>query len=40
VVIFSYLNSFPAATTTGTVVYTQSGGRRIYQFNSSGTITF
>jgi hypothetical protein len=29
-----------AVSTTGSPTYTQSGGRHIYQFNSSGTITF
>jgi hypothetical protein len=34
------VDSEPVATTTGSPIITTSGGRRIYQFNDSGTITF
>ena len=41
IVILRYSNSYPAATsTTGSPTVTDSGGYRIYQFTSSGTITF
>jgi hypothetical protein len=39
-VIISYSSSFKAATVTGTVTSTTSGGNRIYAFTGSGTITF
>jgi hypothetical protein len=39
-VIISYSSTFDAATTTGTVAATTSGGNRIYTFTGSGSITF
>jgi hypothetical protein len=39
-VIISVADTEPVATTTGSPTVTTSGGRRIYQFNDSGTITF
>lgn len=41
VLILSYPNTYPpAASTTGSPTITNVGGNRIYQFNSSGSITF
>jgi hypothetical protein len=40
VVILRYPDTFPAATTTGTVTVTAITGFRVYTFTSSGTITF
>jgi hypothetical protein len=40
VVVIRYADTHPIATTTGSPVYTVVDGFRIYQFNSSGTITF
>ena len=40
VVIIRYLDTYPAATTTGSPTVTSSGGYRIYTFTGSGTITF
>jgi hypothetical protein len=41
VVIIRYADTFASATsTTGSPVITVSGGYRIYNFTSSGTITF
>jgi hypothetical protein len=40
VVIIKYSSSFDAATVTGDVTSTVTGGFRIYQFNSSGSILF
>jgi hypothetical protein len=40
VIILRYLETFDAATTTGSPVVTSSGGYRIYQFNDSGSIKF
>jgi hypothetical protein len=41
VVILRYLDVYPAASaTTGSPTITVSGGYRIYQWTSSGTITF
>jgi hypothetical protein len=41
VVIVQYPVGFNAATTSGSnVLYTVIGGKRIYKFSASGTITF
>ena len=41
VVVIRYADSYPAATgTTGSPIYTVSGGYRMYRFTSSGTISF
>jgi hypothetical protein len=40
IVIVRYSDTEPAATTTGSPTVTVTGGYRIYQFTSSGTITF
>jgi hypothetical protein len=41
VVIIRYADTFAAAVaTTGSPIVTVTGGFRIYQFNSSGSITF
>jgi hypothetical protein len=40
VIIISVSDIEPVAITTGSPTVTTSGGRRIYQFNDSGTITF
>ena len=40
VVIIAYAQSYKAATTTGSVTITASGGNQIYTFTGSGTITF
>jgi hypothetical protein len=41
VVIVRYSDTFaPAQSTTGSPVYTVTGGFRIYKFNSSGSIRF
>jgi hypothetical protein len=40
-VFIVYSDSYPAAaSTTGTVSYSQNNGYKIYRFNSSGSITF
>jgi hypothetical protein len=39
VVILSYSDSFPAATSSTGATITASGGNRIYTFNGSGSIT-
>jgi hypothetical protein len=40
-VIIAYPDTLPVATaTTGSPIYTNVGGKRIYQFNASGSITF
>jgi hypothetical protein len=39
-VILRYSDNFGEASTTGSVNTSQSGGFRIYDFISSGTITF
>jgi hypothetical protein len=39
-VIIRCSDILPVATTTGSPTVTVSGGYRIYQFNSSGSITF
>jgi hypothetical protein len=39
-VVIRYLNTYPAATTTGTVSSSSVNGLRIYTFTGSGTITF
>ena len=38
--IFKYLDTYPAATTTGSPTITVAGGFRIYKFTGSGTIIF
>jgi hypothetical protein len=40
VVILSYSTSFANATSTGSPVYSQSGGKRIFKFTGTGSITF
>jgi hypothetical protein len=41
IVVIRYADSYPlAAATTGSPTVTTAGGYRVYQFNSSGTITF
>ena len=40
VVIIAYPLTYKAATTTGTVTYSQGGGNNVYTFTGSGTITF
>jgi hypothetical protein len=41
VVVIRYADSYPlAAATTGSPTVTTAGGYRVYQYNSSGTITF
>jgi hypothetical protein len=41
IVIIRYPDTYPAATsTTGSPIITVSGGYRVYQFTSSGTILF
>ena len=40
VVIISYPTTYSMATTTGSPMYSESGGNRIFTFTGSGTITF
>ena len=40
IVIVRHADTYPTATTTGTVIVTTSGGYKSYSFTTSGTITF